>query len=572
MIIAGSNRGQIDAASAAIDAPTRRGRRTAPEPQPELATHPHVEARPTALRRLGAGIPRMRGRARTPRAPERAPPAEEHTPRTTERAPPAEEHTPRAPERAPRVERRGNRADRGLLRTEIPGSTLEVAIPLLLLALVVSAFIPGVRMELHAGGDQVAVETAATLISAFAALLFLDRFWRHLRQRDLLLAAGLVAISASNLGAGLLLADNLELAGHSVAWIVLGGRLLAWALIAAAVFAPNRVLVRPRPSTTRTVIRSTAALAALTVFAVLFGARPISPMLAHGQPLGNHTAMLIAQIVLVALTGACALALRREYRREGNPATRLLALTCAFACAAALANCAEPSFYASRVQIGDVLRLCWLVALFVCVCVEWSLDERRAPLHALARERRRMAADVHDLIMQDLSFALANARTLVDDPARAPQASTVVSAGERALAGARDVVSGLSEHDTRPIEQAVEASVRAAARHTPLTFDAKRPESCAELDKPTRDALVHIAREAVTNAVKHARPSALEVVLEHTGQWRLTVRDDGRGFDEAPLHAGFGLASMRQSAHALGGAVRVASATGEGTTVEAILP
>jgi signal transduction histidine kinase len=206
--------------------------------------------------------------------------------------------------------------------------------------------------------------------------------------------------------------------------------------------------------------------------------------------------------------------------------------------------------------------------------VEWALEERHAAARALARERHRMAADVHDLIMQDLSFALANARTLADDPARAVQASTVVSAGERALAGARSVVSELTERETdsRPIAQALEASVRAAARHTPLAFDAQRVPSWAQLDQPTRNALVHIAREAVTNAVKHARASTVEVVLERGDQWRLTVRDDGRGFDEAPAGGGFGLLSMRQSAHALGGAVHVGRGTGGGTTVEAVLP
>ena len=194
----------------------------------------------------------------------------------------------------------------------------------------------------------------------------------------------------------------------------------------------------------------------------------------------------------------------------------------------------------------------------------------------LARERWRMAADVHDLIMQDLSLALANARSLGDDPAPAPRAGIVVSALERALAGARDVLGGLSEYDTRPIAQTIEASVRAAARHTPLRFDAARVSTSAQADPSTREALVHIAREAVTNAVKHARPNAIEVVLEHADRWRLTVHDDGRGFAEAPAidHTvgGFGLLSMRESAHALGGAVHVGSAAGAGTTVEAVLP
>jgi signal transduction histidine kinase len=207
---------------------------------------------------------------------------------------------------------------------------------------------------------------------------------------------------------------------------------------------------------------------------------------------------------------------------------------------------------------------------------ESQLDERRATARALARERKRIAADVHDLIMQDLSLALASARSLIDDPVCAQRASLVVSAGERALGGARQVLNELAEHDARPIVQAVEASVRAAARHTPLAFHALRVPPSAPLDGPTRHALVHIAREAVTNAVKHARPNAIEVVLEHAGHWRLTVRDDGRGFDEAlapaPAAGGFGLLSMHQSARALGGAVHVRPGSEGGTTVEAVLP
>jgi len=204
------------------------------------------------------------------------------------------------------------------------------------------------------------------------------------------------------------------------------------------------------------------------------------------------------------------------------------------------------------------------------------IDALHVATRLLAHTRWQMATDVHDLIMQDLSLALANARALGDNPAAASRAGIVVGALERALAGARDVLVGLSEPDTRPIALTIEASVRAAARHTPLRFDAVGVPSSAQPDQHTRAALVHIAREAVANAVKHARPSAIEVVLEHVGQWRLTVRDDGHGFDEAPAIdtdiRGFGLLSMRESAYALGGPVHVGSATGAGTTVEAVLP
>jgi signal transduction histidine kinase len=450
---------------------------------------------------------------------------------------------------------------------------VDAAVPLILLAIAATAFIPGTFFEQDAATDQVALDTAAKLLSTLAAVLFFDRFWRHLRLRDLLLAAALGAIAASDVVAGLLLSNQVNLAGHSAAWLVTGGRLAGWLLIAAAALTPNRVLRRPGPTAVNALGRRAGWIAGLAALVVMLSAHHEA---AYQLPLGNPTAMLVAQIALALLAGVCALVFHRESRSDDDPTVRLMALAAAFAAASALAYCAAPALYTMRVGIGDILRLGSLAALLVCVCLEWSQDERHATVHALARERRRMAADVHDLIMQDLSFALANARTLVDDPVdpmQAQHANTVVTAGERALAGARDVVSGLTARDSLPIAQAVEASVLAAARRTRLTFDAERARPSEQPDQPTRDALLHIAREAVTNAVKHARPEVIDVALEHTDRWRLTVRDDGRGFDtEAPADAGFGLASMHRYAHTLGGALHVHSTDGGGTMVEALLP
>jgi len=198
--------------------------------------------------------------------------------------------------------------------------------------------------------------------------------------------------------------------------------------------------------------------------------------------------------------------------------------------------------------------------------------DARAIADAVAHERRRIAADVHDLIMQDLSFALAQARTIAVDPAQAPQARAVVAAGERALAGARRLLGGLADRDREPVIDAVRRSVRLAARSTPFAFDASRVPPNAQPDQATLDALVHIGREAVTNAIKHAHPTAVEVVLERADEWRLQVRDDGRGFEAIGAGAGFGVQSMRQHAEALGGTLRLSAGADAGTTVEAVLP
>lgn len=211
-------------------------------------------------------------------------------------------------------------------------------------------------------------------------------------------------------------------------------------------------------------------------------------------------------------------------------------------------------------------------AEFSVLASTWQDElERRSATDALAHERSRIAADIHDLVMQDLAFALGTARTLADDAPAASVASTVVAAGERALAGARQILDALAAGERELAIEAVEDSVRTAARNVPLRFDAGGVPAGVQPDQPTLQALVHIAREAVTNAVKHADPFLIEAVFEHGDEWRLCVTDDGRGLGTNG-GAGFGLLSMRHRAQALGGTLRVHSAAGAGTTVEAILP
>jgi signal transduction histidine kinase len=191
---------------------------------------------------------------------------------------------------------------------------------------------------------------------------------------------------------------------------------------------------------------------------------------------------------------------------------------------------------------------------------------------ALAQERRRLAADVHDLIMQDLALALATARTLADEPAVRSEARIIVSAGERALASARQLVDGLSAEQREPVIEAVESSARSAAGRVELRFDSRRVPASSEPDEVTWNTLVHVGREAVANAIKHAAPSVIDVELEHGDEWRLRIRDDGRGFETTALRDGFGLASMNRHARALGGTLSVRSERGAGTTVEVVLP
>jgi signal transduction histidine kinase len=96
-----------------------------------------------------------------------------------------------------------------------------------------------------------------------------------------------------------------------------------------------------------------------------------------------------------------------------------------------------------------------------------------------------------------------------------------------------------------------------------------------DMAAPVQLLCYHVAREAVSNAIKHAEASAITISLERTADGaRLSVSDDGRGFDveEGEPEGHYGLTMMRERAQVSGGTFTIRSAVGEGTTVIADFP
>lgn len=89
--------------------------------------------------------------------------------------------------------------------------------------------------------------------------------------------------------------------------------------------------------------------------------------------------------------------------------------------------------------------------------------------------------------------------------------------------------------------------------------------------------LLRIGQEAVTNAVRHARATHVQIELHYNEESvSLRVIDDGRGFDhravvkDDPQH--YGLASMRERAEEVGGQLEVTSEARRGTQISAVVP
>jgi signal transduction histidine kinase len=148
----------------------------------------------------------------------------------------------------------------------------------------------------------------------------------------------------------------------------------------------------------------------------------------------------------------------------------------------------------------------------------------------------------------------------------------IASAADRALDESRRAIAAL----TRPLDEplaAVLADVAAdVAGRVGLELELDLPEE-AVVSPQTREALLRIVREAVTNATRHGGASEISVELAAGEGLRLRVQDNGRGFDaEAVNGYGFGLTSMRERAEALGGSLTLGPRAGGGTTVEVSLP
>src|SRR5919198_414466 len=99
-------------------------------------------------------------------------------------------------------------------------------------------------------------------------------------------------------------------------------------------------------------------------------------------------------------------------------------------------------------------------------------------------------------------------------------------------------------------------------------------DSDVRVPPQTRETLLRIVREAVTNAHRHGQAQVITVELSNHQGLLLRIADDGQGFDPTAVDdaGGFGLSTMRARARALGGVFSVESQPALGTTVEVVLP
>ncbi len=249
-----------------------------------------------------------------------------------------------------------------------------------------------------------------------------------------------------------------------------------------------------------------------------------------------------------------------------------------------------PAYY----QTNWFRALCALVVL----AMVWAIYQIRVrhlrhefalTLEARVSERTSIARDLHDTLLQSfhglmLRFQIVS-QLLPDRPVEAKtELDSTIDRAAQAITEGRDAVQGLraSTVQTNDLARAIntlgeELATDPGNDGSPAFLVTVEGEP-RDLHPILRDEIYRIAVEALRNAFHHAAARQIEVEIRYDHeQFRLRVRDDGKGMDPAVLsrqgsEGHYGVPGMRERAALIGGKLTVWSEVGAGTEVELRVP
>ncbi len=199
----------------------------------------------------------------------------------------------------------------------------------------------------------------------------------------------------------------------------------------------------------------------------------------------------------------------------------------------------------------------------------------------LEDERRRVAVELHSEVGQALTALKLQVQMLAaarDHEARVSIATETAALLDRAIGRVRSLSLSLRPPliDELGAVPALRGLAEEQSRRSGVPVSVSVGASISRLPPPLELGLFRIVQESVTNALRHAAPSRVEVTLDaEEGAVTLSIRDDGRGFaldralaaPRAERH--LGLLAMRERARALGGDLEITTSPGHGTEIRA---
>jgi signal transduction histidine kinase len=457
---------------------------------------------------------------------------------------------------------------------------------------------------------DVAIITAATLVSVAVAALNWARgrvagdgaaLFRGAAFAVLAVLNGLILL-VQVAGVDAAFGMSLEDPGQLPLIAAVLGRGTAAALLVGAGIVALRVTpsVAMRPSLLLIVPAATVALMIVLaariqeLLPMLVDPSTLAEMARHpaaALPTGSAWSLVAAQLLVGFGFAAAAVLAHRSWRRNGRVGEALLAAGLLIAAFSQVSSAIHPGSYTSVVTTGDLMRLAFYVVLLFGFVFD-SRDDLRAlqaanielrrlgdaELASVAlEERARLAREIHDGLAQDLWFAKLKHSRLAQLAGFAPEAQMlsdeVEGAIDNALAEARHAVAAMRQvSETGPLLDMLARHVDDFADRFALRAELAIHGPPPEIGARAQAELLRIVQEAMTNVRKHADATVVRVDVTSDEELRLTVTDNGHGFQPENISSGFGLESMRQRAAIIGARLTVTSEPQNGTRVELAMP
>ena len=196
----------------------------------------------------------------------------------------------------------------------------------------------------------------------------------------------------------------------------------------------------------------------------------------------------------------------------------------------------------------------------------------------MEEEQKRIARDIHDELGQSLT-ALRIDLDWLDEHPHDQGASAKVKRMSDILVKTVDSVRRITSRlrpgmlDDLGLAAAIEWQVEQFGARTRIPCKLEMNRDDFELDERLSISIYRIIQEALTNVLRHAAASLVQVSLvQNEGKITLEVRDDGRGFQSASKPRSYGLLGIEERVHILGGKVNIESEAGRGTLLRVNIP
>jgi signal transduction histidine kinase len=436
------------------------------------------------------------------------------------------------------------------------------------------ALVPQLHLAYPWQAENLALETAASVIALLACFMVFGRLRRRTRLNELMLACALAVLALSNL----FLVTVPIVAGWApddlTVWAAPTARSFGAVLFVLAAFVPNRRLRRSGLVLAAGAAGVTTALLLTAVLVHAFARRLPPQVIASLTPessarpdLHAHLAQLSLELAVAALYGVATAGFLKRYARLGDEFSGWLAVAAVLAAASHVNYLLYPAINSQSLYAGDAFRFAFYLVLLVGSMREiWSYW-RALSEAAVLEERQRIARELHDGLAQELAYLARNLGSL-RGAADEERLDGLRRAVERAQLESRRAISALAAPGGQPFEVTLAEAVTEIAERYHIEVDLDLTSN-VKLSAARREALVRIACEAVANAARHSGAGRVNLWLERRGAGaRLRVSDQGHGFDPAASGRGYGLTSMRERARSVGGELVISSVPGHGSQVE----